>query len=218
VARLPYATGAKSPKVRDMYVSGSEPYPWPYDGELDASRLVLIAAGMQNHWLDRSTGQAKAVQRAIELADLVQRAGGAIVAIRYGTAINGAGRQRVPAVGSAGWAVQLDGVDTDLVIDSSGLDAFYDTPLDGALRARHLDRLVFVGAASELTVDSTLRGANDRGYECLVVRDACAAVDPAIHERALDSVTMSGGIFGAIAYADAVADTLTQLASSQETS
>ena len=64
----------------------------------------------------------------------------------------------------------------------------------GALR---FDHLVLAGYASEVTVDSTVRTLNDRGFECLVLSDGCAPLDADLGARALRSLTMSGGIFGA---------------------
>jgi nicotinamidase-related amidase len=67
---------------------------------------------------------------------------------------------------------------------------------------------VFVGYGAEAAVDSTLRSANDRGYECLTLIDAVAPFDPDTGRHALSSITMSGGIFGAIATTDAFIDAL----------
>jgi nicotinamidase-related amidase len=58
--------------------------------------------------------------------------------------------------------------------------------------------VVLAGLASELTVDSTVRTLNDRGHECLVLTDACAPVDRGLGRHAHASLTMSGGIFGAL--------------------
>ena len=89
-------------------------------------------------------------------------------------------------------------MDDALVVDAAGFDGFYGSGLDVTLRNDRRTQLVMVGFAAEVCVDSTLRSANDQGYECLVVADACAPLDPDIGHRALRSVTMSGGIFGAV--------------------
>ncbi len=85
------------------------------------------------------------------------------------------------------------------MIDAAGINGFTGSALDGALRSRGIDHLVLTGFAAEAPVDSTLRGANDRGYECLVVTDGVAPFDAVTGSAALSSVTMSGGIFGALA-------------------
>jgi nicotinamidase-related amidase len=60
-------------------------------------------------------------------------------------------------------------------------------------------------------VHSTLRSANDRGYECLTIADACLAADTETQRGAISSIEMSGGIFGAVGSTDAVIAALNQL-------
>ena len=64
------------------------------------------------------------------------------------------------------------------------------------------------GLGAEITVDSTLRSANDRGYECLALTDACAPLDPSSAPTRCSSIDMSGGIFGAVGTTSAVLDPL----------
>jgi len=104
--------------------------------------------------------------------------------------------------GSSGWAPSTTIV-ADVVVDC-GLDGFHGGPLDDELRRRGIDHLVFCGFGAEATVDTTVRSANDRGYECLTITDAVAPFDTLVGARALASVTMSGGIFGAIAPSEAL--------------
>ncbi len=92
----------------------------------------------------------------------------------------------------------------DLVIDAPGWDASYGSTLDHDLRTAGRDHLVLAGLASEITVDSTVRTLNDRGYECLVLTDACAPVHAELGRRAHASLTMSGGIFGALGSSSAL--------------
>src|SRR5206468_5457058 len=87
---------------------------------------------------------------------------------------------------------------SDIVVDATGVDGFHGGPLDDVLRARGVDHLILGGFGHEAAVDSTLRSANDRGYECLVLTDGVAPFDDDLGAHALSSVTMSGGIFGAV--------------------
>lgn len=188
-------------------VPGSDPYPWPYDGALDGPRLALVVAGAQRRWVEGSTDVA-AVAAALErLAGSARRAGARIVLLQH----VGPGED-VDASG-----VPVPGPVADAVIKAVGLDGFYGSRLDADLRAAGVDRLFLGGFGLEGPVHSTLRGANDRGYECLTLADACAPVDPTCREAALKTITMSGGIFGAVGTTDAVCEALDEAQSGTHT-
>jgi nicotinamidase-related amidase len=72
------------------------------------------------------------------------------------------------------------------------------------LRARGVQNLVLVGITTDVCVSTTMREANDRGFECLVLGDCCAATDAGNHEAALKMVTMQQGVFGAVSDAEAL--------------
>jgi nicotinamidase-related amidase len=189
------------------HVPDTDPYPWPYDGVLDGARTALVVAGAQPHWVARSAHATEVLATLTHLATAVRRRGGIVVALRHGLspALAAAGRRpHLPEVGTDGWAVCLGGWDADHVVDTSGLNGFHGSELDGILGGLGRDHLLLGGFCAELTLDTTLRGANDRGYECLVVADACAFADPDLGAHALSSVTMSGGIFGALGTSAAV--------------
>lgn len=180
----------------------TDPYPWPYDDDLRGQSVALVVAGAQPHWVSRSTGTNTVRANISAIAGAVRAIGGRVVLIRHGrTRLAPAGRNgrlSVPVESSPEW--QLDGPidEQSLVVDAAGLDGFFGSALDLALRNDSRSQLVLAGFAAEVCVDSTLRSANDQGYECLLVADACAPLDPDIGARALNSVTMSGGIFGAV--------------------
>jgi nicotinamidase-related amidase len=104
----------------------------------------------------------------------------------------------LPAIDSPGAALAVVPTPPDLVIDTHAHDGFLGSRLEAELRARHRDHLLFAGFAAETLVDSTLRSANDRGFECLTLEDAAIPFDPATGARARSTITMSGGIFGAV--------------------
>jgi biuret amidohydrolase len=82
------------------------------------------------------------------------------------------------------------------VVDKPGKGAFYATDLDALLRAHAITQLLVCGVTTEVCVSTTVREANDRGYECLVIEDCCASYFPDFHRSALASIAAQGGIFG----------------------
>ncbi|WP_244607013.1 isochorismatase family cysteine hydrolase [Bosea sp. CS1GBMeth4] len=90
------------------------------------------------------------------------------------------------------------------VIDKPGKGAFYQTDLDLMLRNRGIETLLVCGVTTEVCVHTTVREANDRGYRCLVLGDACASYFPEFHEVGLRMIAAQGGIFGWVSTTDAV--------------
>ena len=91
-----------------------------------------------------------------------------------------------------------------MVIDKATKGAFCQTELDLVLRNRDIHSLVFTGITTDVCVSTTMREANDLGYECLVLSDCTGATDPANYRAALNMVTMQGGVFGAVATSEAL--------------
>ena len=84
------------------------------------------------------------------------------------------------------------------VIDKPGYSAFAHTNLEFILRKNNIEQILFTGVTTEVCVHSSLRDAVDRGYQCVLVSDACASAYPHLHQAALDMVEVEGGIFGQV--------------------
>jgi len=82
------------------------------------------------------------------------------------------------------------------VVDKPGKGAFYATDLDGILRSRHIRQMIVCGVTTEVCVNTTVREANDRGYDCLVLSDCVASYFPEFQRVALEMIKAQGGIFG----------------------
>lgn len=82
------------------------------------------------------------------------------------------------------------------VLDKPGKGAFYQTELELMLRNQGIETLLVCGVTTEVCVHTTVREANDRGYRCLVLGDACASYFPEFHEVGLRMIAAQGGIFG----------------------
>ncbi|HWH94167.1 MAG TPA: cysteine hydrolase [Baekduia sp.] len=94
---------------------------------------------------------------------------------------------------------ELAPIDGEPVLDKPGKGAFYATDLELLLRNRGVERLIVTGVTTEVCVHTTVREANDRGFECLVLSDCVGSYFPEFHEVGLQMIAAQGGIFGWVA-------------------
>lgn len=194
-----------------LTVADTDPYPWPWNGVLDPTRLCLVVAGAQRVHAAASPTAHDVAEVIDAVALAVRRSGGTVCHLRHTAPTSvGTGRRRplLPELGEEGWAPVLRPSHDDLVVTATGHDGFCGSGLDLELRARGIELVVAVGMAAEVAVSCTVRSANDRGYECLTLSDAVAPLDPATGARELHSITMSGGIFGAVGTSEALLSAL----------
>jgi len=118
---------------------------------------------------------------------------------------------RILVRGEPGHAIipELAPLPSETVIDKPGKGAFWRTNLENELRQRGIRQLVVTGVTTEVCVHSTVREANDRGFECLVPADATASYIPEFHASALRMISAQGGLFGWVCTSNALLQAFT---------
>ena len=117
--------------------------------------------------------------------------------------------------GSPGWEIipELAPIEGEEVFDGPGYDKFMHTDLEHCLRCAGIKYLIVAGLTTEVCVSSTIRGATERGLECILVADGTAGSEMEFCRAHIKTMQVEGGIFGTITEADLVCAALKSLQS-----
>lgn len=220
--------------LESKFVAGH--YPWPFDGDLRADNTALIIIDVQLAHCRDLAGPLAEGQKAVAPEAIVDRlalilnparqSGFHVLFTRRGhrpdlSDVHDVERwraqRRIATIGTGvllrgqpEWQIvpELEPHPGEPIIEKPAMSGFYATDLDQILLRNGIRNLVITGLFTDGSVQATLRDANDRGYECLLLEDCCAAVEPENHHATVRMLRLLCGLYGSVSQSDKLLETL----------
>jgi biuret amidohydrolase len=215
------------------FVSGH--YPWPFDGDLRAGNTALLIIDVQQAHChgpgrcgndqDGADPQSVAAKIAPVLM-FARQAGFTVMFTRQGhrpdlSDLPETHRWRAERRyaesgiellrrGDARWQIvpELEPRPGEPIVDKPAMSSFFATDLDHILRRGGVRNLIVTGLYTDGSIQATLRDANDRGYECLLLEDCCAAIERDNHHATVRMLRLLCGLYGSVSQSDKLLEVL----------
>jgi nicotinamidase-related amidase len=186
------------------------------DRQLTASSTALVVIDMQNdfcsngYYMDQAGYDVARLRRPVapiqHVLAAARRSSTSVVFTRQYRPLDSREGQadhpypRLALKGEPGWEIipELAPGAAEEVIDKIACSAFVSTNMQELLQRKNARTLVFCGNTIDVCVHSTLRSANDLGYQCITLADCCGAVNDELHRWSLESIKVENGVFGQV--------------------
>lgn len=190
----------------------AEPYNWPKSEDNSVEDFAVIVIDMQNDYcspdcyMDKAGYDVNRLRKPINpIQSVLNKAreyGIEIIYTRHSESLDAEVNKEngTSAFQSFGWQIvdELKPYDNEMVFNKTTISAFLSGGLHEYLQKKKIKNLIFCGNTIDVCVHSSLRVADDFGYECMLLEDCCSAVNDDLHKWSVESVKIEDGVFGAV--------------------
>lgn len=188
----------------------ANPHNCPKTGYSQLNEWAIIVVDMQNDYCSKDCYMDKAgfdinklrkpIKPIQKLLNEARTIGIEVIYTRHGEPEVNKDEIGASSKGDYGWEIVADlkPLPEETIFDKSTTSAFMSSSIDSYLKKKGYKYLAFCGNTIDCCVHSTLRSANDLGYNCLLLKDCCGAVSDNLYKWSIESITVENGVFGAV--------------------
>jgi len=195
------------------------PYEWPKQPNVQPKNCALLVIDVQNDYcspgfyMDKMGCDIGRLSNVIDplkkVLEAVRKTDMKIIYSRHGEDEPEGGSTKNEDIntsykGQEGWQIsqEVKPFSSERIFDKTTSSVFLSTDIERFLRQNKITHLVFTGLTFDCCVHSSLRTADDLGFKCLTLEDCCGAVTETLHKGSIESITIEGGVFGAVSTSD----------------